>query len=212
MYSIGGLGVITSIIYTHSFSAKLEVWSTHHHNWVVTGWWLGVLALVATFWNYWKYNYDWIIWNAAWQWLAESGKKLPVLPGQPVISCFADDQPRLFLQQEGVEKLGSGSTQSCCRLGWFWLLELGAIFKHDKHGNQQALRARPWKVHCLSACILYPLICPTPGLLPITPTTSSYLHWSYLHWSSKKVWLWSLQSSSLHHKAALGSILFFIHK
>ena len=66
--------------------------------------------------------------------------------------------------------------------------------------------------HCLSACILYPLICPTPGLLPITPTTSSYLHWSYLHWSSKKVWLWSLQSSSLHHIAALGSILFFIHK
>ena len=96
MYSIGGLGVITSIIYTHSFSAKLEVWSTHHRNWVVTGWWLGVLALVATFWNYWKYNYDWIIWNAAWQWLAESGKKSPVLPGQPVISCFADDQPRLF--------------------------------------------------------------------------------------------------------------------
>ena len=114
-------------------------------------------------------------------------------------------QCQLFLQQEGVEKLGSGSTWSHCRLGWFWWLELGAIFKCEEYRNQQALRARAGKVLCLSACIFHSFICPMPGLLPVTPTTSSsYLRWPCLCCSSEKVWLQPLQSSSLYCIVDLG--------
>ena len=122
-------------------------------------------------------------------------------------SCVNAD---FFLQQEGVEKLGLGHMQSHFRLGWFQWLELGAICEHKAHGNQQALRAQPWKVCCVAPCIFHSLICPTPGLLPITSiTSSSYLHWSCLHWSLEKGWLWTLQSPPYHHVVTLGPL--FLH-
>ena len=116
---------------------------------------------------------------------------------------------RLFFQQEGMEKLGSGSTQCYCRLGWFWLLELGAFLRHAEHGNQQALGARLSQVHCFSTRFLHSFICPTPGFLSVPPTSASHLRRSYLYWSQKEVRQWALQSSSLHQVATCDVHFYF---
>jgi hypothetical protein len=121
-------------------------------------------------------------------------------------------QPRLFLQQEGVEKLGSGGTRCYCALGWFRPLELGPFLGRAEHGNQQAFGVRLPQVHCLSARFLHSFICQTPGLLSVSPTSSSHLRRSYLYRAPKEVRQWALQSSPLRCVDTCGPRMYSVFK